>query len=488
MAVVTVDPVNLLFVEIATTDDSSIDALEIYNDWKDWMLDAFQNMGHPIAFTLDGATDLPGGGTNAPYFFLQGGWKIQPADRISTGGRLRIIGNLYAGDGSSIYVEAASGPSLQVETEVSPQALQVGGALTVQGIVDGVWDEVNTGVTHNVNNSTGKQLRQVKSLVIRDGTAQAGTSNTITLDVAASAVDGQYDPSQITIIGNTGADQSRQIIAYDGATKIAVVDRDWRVIPDSSSEFVLQAVAGYTPHVNEGLAKAATANTITLNDTASAVDDTYVEQLVSIRSGTGQHQVRRVIGYDGATKIATVLESWTEIPDTTSGYVMLPDSDGTVALSFMQVARGAGAGVLEIDAFSYRGAQAAGFSPGRSTPIAITIDWYDSDGSLLFTLTEADATVGQDPDSQNHYRFSTTQAAVLDNVLYYAVVSITDGAGVVSNSVTAKLGSGDLVAEIWQRLGLDGSNPMATSDTQITVGGIVIDISDVGGVLTLTRA
>ncbi len=44
-----------------------------------------------------------------------------------------------------------------------------------------------------------------------------------------------------------------------------------------------------------------------------------------------------------------------------------------------------------------------------------------------------------------------------------------------------------LINEIWQRLGLDGSNPMATSDTQITVGAITINLTDDGTTLTLTR-
>lgn len=127
MAVVTIDAPNLLFKEIYTSDDSSISALAIYNDWKDWMLADGQNMGHAPAWVLDGAFPLPGGGTNASYFFLANGWKVQPAPRVSTGGRLRIVGNLYSEDGSEIYADQPTGPTIQVETEVSPQALGISG-------------------------------------------------------------------------------------------------------------------------------------------------------------------------------------------------------------------------------------------------------------------------------------------------------------------------------------------------------------------------
>ena len=43
-----------------------------------------------------------------------------------------------------------------------------------------------------------------------------------------------------------------------------------------------------------------------------------------IRSGTGDDQVRRVTGYIGSTKVATVDRAWGTNPDATSGYVMLP--------------------------------------------------------------------------------------------------------------------------------------------------------------------
>jgi hypothetical protein len=325
----------------------------------------------------------------------------------------------------------------QVVRAASSSATLVGGGLSIQGIVDGVWDEVNTGLTHNVQNSTGKQLRQVKSLIIRDGTAQGGTINTITLDAAASSVDGQYDPAQVTIIGNTGADQARQIIAYDGTTKIAAVDRDWRVTPDATSEFVIQAVAGSVPHVNEGLAQSATANTIGLNDNASSVDDTYIEQIVVIRSGKGAHQARRVTGYNGTTKVAQLIEDWTEIPDATSGYVMLHDSDGALALAFLMASRDEAAGTIEIKAWGSRGAAAAGFAAARSAPVSILIEWFDEDGTLLFSLTEANAITGppaQNPDAQDVYAFTVAQV-LADDRNYYAVVTVVDGAGVISNRV-----------------------------------------------------
>ena len=200
-----------------------------------------------------------------------------------------------------------------------------GGGSSPSAIADAVWDEVLTGGTHNINKSAGKILRGLGNLVVLTDTAQGpGVGpNQIQLHTGASAVDGGYDPALVAIVDGTGAGQSRLILQYDGATKVATVDRNWKVLPDSGSEFVIYADAG-REHVNEGLAQGGTSTTITLNALASSVDNVYRYQTVFIRSGLGDDQVGIVTEYNGTTKVATIDGTWAIIPDTTSGYVMLP--------------------------------------------------------------------------------------------------------------------------------------------------------------------
>lgn len=194
-------------------------------------------------------------------------------------------------------------------------------------IADATWDEVLTGATHNVTNSSGKRLRQLAGSVIRQETAQGpGTGNNqIQLDTGASAVDDTYDPSLIVIESGPGVGQSRNVIEYDGTTKTATVDRDWRVAIEATSGFIILADAG-RDNVNEGLVAAATSTTVTLNANAIATNNMYNGQGVFIRSGTGQDQIRTVISYVGSTRIATLDRAWDTTPDTTSGYVMKPQS------------------------------------------------------------------------------------------------------------------------------------------------------------------
>jgi len=67
------------------------------------------------------------------------------------------------------------------------------------------------------------------------GTAQAGSSDTITLTSSASITDDRYNNFTISITGGTGAGQSKVITDYNGTTKIATVSSAWTINPDSTS-------------------------------------------------------------------------------------------------------------------------------------------------------------------------------------------------------------------------------------------------------------
>jgi len=103
-----------------------------------------------------------------------------------------------------------------------------------------VWDRVLIGSTHNINNSAGKRLRQIDAAFeVHSGTAQAGTSTTITLDAGASSIDNIYNGDRCIIVEGTGAQEHGIISDYDGTTKVATLSKAWVVTPDNTSEFVL---------------------------------------------------------------------------------------------------------------------------------------------------------------------------------------------------------------------------------------------------------
>lgn len=216
----------------------------------------------------------------------------------------------------------------------------VGGSVaSVVGSVGGSVGSVTTAVT----------LSLADSPVVNSGTAAAGASNTITLPAGASSVDQLYRGEVIKITGGTGAGQTRVILDY--TSKVATVDRNWITIPDATSVYAV--LATNTPRLdtglavtvgtnndktgyslsgtdssisNSGTAQAGSSTTITLSGGASATDSLYVGEIVRITSGTGAGQARIIVGYNGATKIATVDRSWITAPNSSSVYSVVSTS------------------------------------------------------------------------------------------------------------------------------------------------------------------
>lgn len=188
------------------------------------------------------------GATNATE--IGSGWYYFTPSATDTGtnGPLIVLGTNAATDNSTRdYMVAAAAP-------------------TAASVATAVWNEVNTGATHNVGNSTGKQLRSisVNTGVIYTATApsQAGmTSTQIKLDSGASAVNNVYQWTVISILSGTDAGDSAIITAYDGATKIATVDPPWAVQPDATSVFEI------TPTPRVQTVGSSTANITSVNGT-----------------------------------------------------------------------------------------------------------------------------------------------------------------------------------------------------------------------------
>lgn len=99
-----------------------------------------------------------------------------------------------------------------------------------------------TGLVKNVGGTTalvnGINFDTTLSRTIREtGTAQSGAASTITLQASATSITDAFKRSYIYIISGTGAGQSREIIAYNGTTKVATVTPNWGVNPDNTSVY-----------------------------------------------------------------------------------------------------------------------------------------------------------------------------------------------------------------------------------------------------------
>ena len=156
------------------------------------------------------------------------------------------------------------------------------------------------------------------------GTAQDAESGTLKLAVGASGIDDSYNGMRIEITRGTGSGQIRKVTDYDGTTKVAAVDLEWVTVPDASSAYRVYTLAylteGLDSLVYQGIAQDAGSDSITLDDSASDIDDAYNGMYIEITEGTGGGQVRTIIDYDGTTKGVTIDIVWDTEPDTTSEY------------------------------------------------------------------------------------------------------------------------------------------------------------------------
>ena len=75
-------------------------------------------------------------------------------------------------------------------------------------------------------------------------------------------------------------------------------------------------------------------NTITLPATYSSATDAYIGVVISITNGKDAGDFRTISSYNGTTKVATVDQNWTVIPDTTSVFQLNFDIKDTETIIF----------------------------------------------------------------------------------------------------------------------------------------------------------
>lgn len=101
-------------------------------------------------------------------------------------------------------------------------------------------------------------------------------------------------------------------LQLDGGTGAADLDFAGNAVPDLPIS------------IRSNTAQAGAASTITLDASASSVTDFYKNRLIYLTANTGAGQVRRIVAYNGTTKVARVFEPWATTPDNTTTFSILP--------------------------------------------------------------------------------------------------------------------------------------------------------------------
>lgn len=156
-----------------------------------------------------------------------------------------------------------------------------------------VWEEARG--SHTTAGSFGQYFQTV----FRGGTAQAGTTSSITLDSGASATNDLYKYGIISIIAGTGAGQSRQCNGYTGSSKVATVGVNWTVAPDNTSVFLLTPL-GVDAATIAAIAAAVWEETRAAHSTAGTMGE-YVTADAQRLKGDSTAATNAKNAFDGAT-------------------------------------------------------------------------------------------------------------------------------------------------------------------------------------------
>ena len=74
---------------------------------------------------------------------------------------------------------------------------------------------------------------------VNEGLMRGGTVNTVVLNERASNINDTYVGQLLFLVSGPSSDQANLVIAYDGSTKIATLDRDWVTLPTDETAYVM---------------------------------------------------------------------------------------------------------------------------------------------------------------------------------------------------------------------------------------------------------
>ncbi len=177
-----------------------------------------------------------------------------------------------------------------------------------------------TDILDDATNGNAAIKAEVEGLA---GAAMRGTDSaalaSVCTELRLAELDAANLPTDIAaILADTGTDG----VVIPSAEEAAIADAVWDEL--TSGHTTVGSYGQRLQAIRTGTAQAGAAGTITLDASASAVDDFYKNALVLITAGTGANQVRTISAYVGSTKIATITPNWGTTPGATSVFVIIP--------------------------------------------------------------------------------------------------------------------------------------------------------------------
>ena len=243
-----------------------------------------------------------------------------PYDGVRLG--LTALPNAAADAAGGLPISDAGGLALDTQLAATNEVTAARmGALT-DWINGGRLDLILDIIAADVVNLDGAAMRGTDSAALASVCTEARLAELAAANLPAD-IDAILTDTGTTLDGRIPAALvSGRMDASVGAMAAAVVTA--AAIADGAIDRATLAADTGLQTIRSNTAQAGAAGTITLDASASAVDDFYNDTLVYLTGGTGAGQVRRIRDYVGSTKVATIIPNWTTTPDATTTFAILP--------------------------------------------------------------------------------------------------------------------------------------------------------------------
>jgi len=116
-------------------------------------------------------------------------------------------------------------------------------------------------------------------VIFSRGKAQAGNVNAITLAASEPSTNSLFNDLTVALVAGTGFGQARPVINYVGATRIATVNPNWEIAPDSTTSYILRTDFLGHSHIEQ-----IQDNVVSLLSRVSDVDSALSSQFLAVTS------------------------------------------------------------------------------------------------------------------------------------------------------------------------------------------------------------
>lgn len=398
---------------------TSLGVQDIYEDWKEWVK-LSDNSKYIPAFRPDGGAPLSGIINQGSYFFLNNaeGWRIKPPEEDIT---IYLTGNLAVEDTDQPAFIATTGAFTAAILGLQPVTQGVTPVMADQLAFASYSGPSGPGIWVDAINGTPGTGNLANSAP--RGTAENPSSNVQDAVIIAAA---KGLPKTIYIIGDLTLGAGDDLTGY----RIEGQNEARTMLTISTAATVANAeVIGCT------LTGTLDGNALIRNCHIAALD--YFSGFIF------QCGIEGPITLGGAAQ-ADLLDCYSNVPGTSAPVIDCGGSGQSLSLRSY-------AGGIKLTNKTGADASSVDLQSGQVRLDLTTV----TNGSLV---VRGDGKCVDDADPTDH------------------LLSGTYGSLTLINETT----SGQMVQEIWQRLGLDPDAPMTTTPTEITFGGKTITLSGDG--------